>query len=31
MAVEDDDELDWVQVDGEDVTSVLVVSNYSHY
>ena len=28
MAVEDDDELTWVKVDGEDVTNILVVSNY---
>jgi hypothetical protein len=28
MAVEDDDDLDWVKVDGEDVTRMLVVSNY---
>ena len=30
MAVEDDDELTWVKVDGEDVTNILVVSNYLH-
>ena len=28
MAVEDDDDLDWVKVKDEDVTSVLVVSSY---
>ena len=28
MAVEDDDEIDWVKVNGEDATSVLVVSIY---
>jgi hypothetical protein len=28
MAVEDDDDLDWVKVNGEDVTSMLVVSGY---
>ena len=30
MAVEDDDDLDWVKVKDEDVTSVLVVSSYLH-
>ena len=28
MVVEDDDELTWVKVDGEDVMNILVVSNY---
>jgi hypothetical protein len=27
MAVEDDDDLDWVNVNGEDVINVLMVSN----